>query len=145
VLRFDSATNSAEIGANLTYDGTTLAVAGEVSGSSSIHTKNFHELYSNLGSGGSVTIDLTTANNFQRTVTTATTFTFDNPPTGPRAFGFTLVLINGGSSAITWPVSIAWAGGVAPALSASGTDILVFYTYDGGSTYYGFLSAANMS
>ena len=102
-------------------------------------------MYSNLGSGGNVTIELTTANNFQRTVTSATTFIFNNPPAGPRAFGFTLVLVNGGSQVVTWPGSIAWAGGVAPALSATGTDILVFYTYDGGSTYYGFLSAASMS
>ena len=102
-------------------------------------------MYSNLGSGGSVTINLSTANNFQRTVTSTTTFAFNNPPAGPRAFGFTLVLVNGGSQVVTWPGSIAWAGGVAPALSAVGTDILVFYTYDGGSTYYGFLSAASMS
>jgi len=122
-----------------------LDVTGAVEASSYIYSTNFRELFSNLGSGGSTTINLTTANNFQYTVTTTTTFTFSNPPSGPRAFGFTFALINGGSQTITWPASVKWASGVAPALTASGTDILVFYTYDGGTSYYGFLSAANMS
>jgi hypothetical protein len=55
------------------------------------------------------------------------------------------VYVNGGNFTTTWPASVQWAGGIAPALTASGTDILVFYTYDAGTTYYGFLSAANLS
>jgi hypothetical protein len=56
-----------------------------------------------------------------------------------------LVSVNGGAHTITWPASVNWSNGVAPTLTTSGTDILVFYTYDGGTEYYGFLSAANMS
>ena len=70
-----------------------------------------------------------------------------NAPTGPRAIGFTLVMEDGsgGTATTNWPASIQWANGVAPTLTANGKDILVFYTYDGGSTYYGFLSANNIS
>ena len=52
---------------------------------------------------------------------------------------------SGGSATVNWPGTIEWANGAAPTLTASGKDILVFYTYDGGSTYYGFLSANNIS
>jgi hypothetical protein len=30
-------------------------------------------------------------------------------------------------------------------LTSSGVDILVFYTYDGGTSYYGFLVGRDMS
>jgi hypothetical protein len=140
----------------LTYDGTLLDVTGNVdissnltanniTADSSIYTPNFRELYSDLGSGGSKTIDLSTANNFKYTATSNVTYTFSNPPTAPQGFGFTLVYVNGGNFTTTWPAGVQWAGGIAPALTANGTDILVFYTYDTGTTYYGFLSAANLS
>ena len=61
------------------------------------------------------------------------------------AFGFTLVAVNAGGYTITWPSGTKWAGGAAPILTSSGTDILVFYTYDGGSTYYAFVSGKNMA
>jgi hypothetical protein len=52
---------------------------------------------------------------------------------------------SGGTATVSWPGIIQWANGAAPTLTANGKDILVFYTYDGGSTYYGFLSANNIS
>jgi hypothetical protein len=69
---------------------------------------------------------------------------FSNPPSG-RAFGFTLALTNGGSTTIQWPAGVRYTGGTAPILSSSGTDVLTFYTFDAGSTYYGFLVGRNMS
>ena len=103
----------------------------------------FRETYSNLGTGGSVTIDLSTANNFTRTVNTNATFSFSNAPSG-KAFGFTLALTNGGAFTLTWPGIVNWPGGIAPVLTSSGVDILVFYTYDGGISYYGFLTGRDM-
>ena len=39
----------------------------------------------------------------------------------------------------TYPAAVKWPGGTAPDAPASGeTDVLVFYTQDGGTTYYGF-------
>ena len=45
-----------------------------------------------------------------------------------------------GGRTITWPVSILWAGGAAPTVSAGAgeVDIYGFTTYDGGSTWFGF-------
>ena len=54
-----------------------------------------------------------------------------------------------GSSApatFTYPTSVDWAGGTAPDAPAVGeTDVLVFYTEDGGTTYYGFQAGDAMT
>jgi len=48
--------------------------------------------------------------------------------------------------AITWPSSIEWAGGVAPAAPAVGeTDVFTITTDDGGTTYTGVKTADNLS
>jgi hypothetical protein len=54
-------------------------------------------------------------------------------------------LSNGGAYIITWPVSLNFPLGVAPTLTTSGTDIIVVYTYDGGTTYNGFVVGKNMN
>lgn len=47
---------------------------------------------------------------------------------------------------ITWPTGIRWAGGSAPNSPAAGqTDQYVFFTYDGGTTYWGKQSGGNIS
>ena len=47
---------------------------------------------------------------------------------------------------LTWPTSIEWAGGVAPAAPATGeTDLFSINTDDGGTTYQGFKTADNLS
>ena len=121
----------------MTFNGTLLNVTG------AIQSTTYRETYSNLGTGGSTTLDLSTANNFRRQFNATSTITVSNIPS--TAFGFTLVAVNAGGYVITWPTGTKWAGGAAPILTSSGTDILVFYTYDGGSTYYAFVSAKNMA
>jgi len=134
---------------NLTFDGNLLDVTGDLDVSDATFSTRFHENYNNIGNAsGTVTINLETANNFRINRTgNITTLNISNPPNGPRAIGFTLVLEDGsgGTATVSWPSTIEWANGAAPTLTASGKDILVFYTYDGGSTYYGFLSANNVS
>lgn len=47
---------------------------------------------------------------------------------------------------LTWPSSIEWAGGVAPAAPAAGeTDLFTITTDDGGTTYVGVKTADNLS
>ena len=47
---------------------------------------------------------------------------------------------------VTWPTSIEWAGGIAPAAPANGeTDLFTLSTDDGGTTYQGFKTADNLS
>ncbi|MBC8508639.1 MAG: hypothetical protein H8D34_27590, partial [Chloroflexi bacterium] len=88
--------------------------------------------------GGTQDIDLTLGNSVSGTVDTSeTTFTFSNPTASDELCIFTLVLVNGGSQTVNWPASVDWEGGTAPSLTASGTDILVFCTIDGGTIWHG--------
>jgi hypothetical protein len=90
------------------------------------------------------TLDMTEGNFFTALIAGSTTFVFANPPVsaanGPAAGGFVLELQNGASATITWPTAVDWPGGVAPALTATGYDVLVFITDDGGTVWRGVLS-----
>jgi len=156
LLTYDIATVGANVEANISFNGSTLTiignttqtgdvnVTGAVTATTHISSTTFRETFSDLGAGGSATLNLSTANNFRRQFNATSTITFSNPPAS-NAFGFTLVTVNAGAYAITWPVSVDWAGGSAPILTGAGVDVLVFYTYNGGTTYYGFVTGKNLS
>jgi hypothetical protein len=98
----------------------------------------YYEDYDAL-SGTSVTVNTDTAQGFSLTMTGNTTFTF-NSVSSPWSYGFILELTGNGST-VTWPSSVDWTGGTAPDAPASGeTDIYVFWTRDGGTTWYGVQS-----
>lgn len=100
--------------------------------------------YNNMGSGsGARTVDLAVASYQRNQVTGITTFTFTNAPAS-EAFGFILELVNGGAFALTWPAGVKWPGGSPPAFTASGTDIVVFLTRDGGATWSANLSMTDV-
>lgn len=88
-------------------------------------------------------IDLSLGNYFTKTISGATTLTVSNVPTTGTASSFILDLTNAGAS-VTWWSGVKWANGVAPTLTASGRDSLGFYTYDGGTTWSGFLIGRDM-
>jgi hypothetical protein len=103
------------------------------------------EEYAATGTSGAVTINLNTGNNFSTALAGVVTYTFSNPATSGTVSSFTLKVVNNGS-AITWPASVDWPAGTAPTLSASGaTDVFVFYTHDGGTTWYGFTAGQAMA
>jgi hypothetical protein len=109
--------------------------------------QDYGEAVNAIGSigGGTQDIDLELGNVVTGTVdTSTTTFTFSNPPASGTAGSFTLILTNGGSETVNWPASVDWAGGAAPALTASGVDVLTFVTTDGGTTWYGFAAGLDM-
>lgn len=90
-------------------------------------------------------INVQSGNYFTKTATGNITFTVSNVPSGSAVTSFILELTNGGSYTMNWSGlgSVTWAGGSSPTtspdLTASGTDILGFYTTNGGSTWRGFL------
>ena len=110
----------------------------EIWSSGTYNYKVYYEDYDAL-SGTSVTVNCNSAQAFSLTMTGNTTFTF-NSVTNAWSTGFVLELTGNGST-VTWPSSVEWAGGTAPDAPASGeTDIYVFWTRDGGTTWYGVLS-----
>jgi hypothetical protein len=90
----------------------------------------------------SLTIDLSLGWIINLTLNASvTTFAFSNvPPTGTEG-RVVLHITNGGSNAITWPAGVKWVGGVAPTLTASGKDTIMFTTNDNATTVYGYVIA----
>jgi hypothetical protein len=85
---------------------------------------------------GNVTISLADANFYSATSNANTTWTFANASPANTLSGVVLALSNGGADTQTW-TNVAWSGGVAPSLTASGLDILVFVSYDAGANWNG--------
>ena len=93
-------------------------------------------------SGTTPSLDLEVYRAFYLATTGNTTFTFSSPPASGTGFNFILEVNAGGTHTLTWPASVDWEGGTAPDAPASGeTDIYVFYTRDGGTTWHGVLSS----
>lgn len=111
--------------------------------------KDYSETYNASSGSGTVDLDLATGNVFQHTASGGNvTFTFSNPPASGKAGSFTLKWIQDSvDRTITWPASVDWAGGSAPDVTSGSAkvDIYVFATFDGGTTWYGFQSGADMA
>jgi hypothetical protein len=90
-------------------------------------------------------IDLTAGNYFTKTISGATTFTTSGIPATGNVASLVLDLTNGGSAAVTWWSGVKWASGTAPTLTASGRDVLGFFTHDGGTTWNGFVLGKAMA
>jgi hypothetical protein len=90
-------------------------------------------------------LNLANANYFTHTVSGATTFTVSNVATTGSVNTLILDLTNGGSAAITWWANVRWAAGTAPTLTATGRDVLGFFTHDGGTNWSGLVLAKAMA
>lgn len=99
------------------------------------------EVYAHGSISTATTIDLENGNVHTATIGGNLTLTFSNPIASGDATSFVLELTNGGAYTLTFPASVDWEGGTAPTLTASGVDILVFYTRDGGTTWHGIVSS----
>jgi hypothetical protein len=111
--------------------------------------KAYSEYLSNTTvSTTSTTLDLSTSNFFNLTLSSNTTFTFTNPPTG-RAFYFTILTTQDstGGRILNWPLAVKAAGGYIPpqTTNANAVDIWNVLTYNGGSSYILSLSVKNAS
>ena len=90
---------------------------------------------------GASDIDLSAGNYFTKTISANTTFTVSNAPASGTSASFILELTDGGSKTVAWFSGVKWPSGTAPTLTASGVDILGFYSHDGGATWRGLVLA----
>ena len=85
---------------------------------------------------GANSVNCSLGNFFSKTITGATTFTFDSVPTGVE-YSFTLEVTLNGSNAITWPTSVKWNADTAPAITDGKTQLFMFLTTNGGTRWRG--------
>jgi hypothetical protein len=102
---------------------------------------DFRDRYSAITTATSNTINCIQGNYFTRTIAVNETITFINPPATGNTYGLILELANAGSFTIVWANSPKWPCGSAPILTGGygNTDILVFSTINGGTTWRGNL------
>ena len=86
---------------------------------------------------------------FSHTLTENTTFTFSNPAASGKVSAFALKIVQDASASgftVTWPVAVDWPSSTAPTLTstANAVDQFVFYTNDGGITWYGFVAGQDL-
>ena len=99
-------------------------------------------------SSNAATLNLRDGTNFLHDLTENVTYTFSNPAASGKVSSFTLKVIQDSTArTITWPSSVDWAAATAPTITATnnGVDIFVFFTNDGGTTYYGFTAGQAMA
>jgi len=117
---------------------------GDVDITGELIVDSYNETYGAVtSSSNATTVDCEAGNAFSHTLTENTTFTFSNPPVSGTAYSFSLEIIQDASASgytVTWPASVDWPAATAPTLTAtaSAKDVFVFYTRDGGTTFYGF-------
>lgn len=104
------------------------------------------EVVNTVGSSGtSHEVDLADGNYHRVTLDDDCTFTFVGS-VADRLCDFTLFLVQDdtGGHAVTWPGSVAWIGGE-PTLptDADARAVLVFFTDDDGTAWYGALAMAD--
>ena len=95
-----------------------------------------------LGTG--TNIDLSAGTLFYKTMTVAATFTVSNVPTTGLVASFVLEITNAGTYAPTFWANVRKSGGTAVAYTAAGTDVLGFYTRDGGLNWSMVVLSKNM-
>ena len=138
-LTYDDVTNidsvgliTARSGINVLAGVSTFAAQIEANGG----TKITGSQTSNISAMGANSVDCSAGNYFTKTITGATTFTFDNVPTGV-AYTFTMEVTLNGSNAITWPGTVKWPADTAPSITDGKTQLFVFLTDDGGTRWRG--------
>ena len=102
-------------------------------------------------SAGVLTLDCSLSNTFAVSLNAAiTSFTVSNIPTTGSYYEFNLEFTADGTArSVTWTfssVAVKWPGGTAPTLTSTNgkKDTFVFYTYDAGATWLGFVAGQNL-
>jgi hypothetical protein len=128
-----------------------LEVAAAVTTGNYVRAVGYADTVTALGNTGTaINIDVTSGGVFTATLTGSCTFTL-RYPVSTGSSSFTLILTNDGTAGRT----VAWAGGTflfpggAASLSrtttANATDVWVFFTPNGGTTWYGSIPMKNMT
>ena len=118
-------------------------VTSDANGVVSFDNGIIEEVTTVTSSSNAATINLQDGNLFEHDLTENVTYTCSNPAASGRASSFVLKVIQDSSArTITWPSSVDWPAATAPTLTATnnGVDVFVFFTIDGGTTYYGFVA-----
>jgi len=130
-----------------------LAIAAAVTTGNYIKAIGYADTVTALGNtGAAINLDVTSGGVFTATLNQTSTITL-RFPVSSGASSFTLILTNGAGGPFTVTfvgsgATMKFPGGAASlsrTTTASAIDIWVFFTPDGGTTYYGNIAMKNMT
>lgn len=134
-----------------TYSAITVQNTLNALGNTSL--SNYQELQGTIATsstaGWTETINLATGTVQVVTLNSNGTLAFSGIAPSGYACSVVLYLEQGssGSALVTWPTGTMWSGGTAPTLStaAGAIDVITLTTFNGGTTWFGFLSGKGMA
>jgi hypothetical protein len=134
-------TGNTTLNANLTIAGSSHTVSGATTFSNVVNHTTTTMKVNNLGTITTNTVlDVANAQFYTATIGGNLNFTLSNAPT-TNAIPIILKLNNAGSYIVNFPGK--FTNNVVPTFTASGTDIVVGFTHDGGATSFWTRSIAN--
>lgn len=80
-------------------------------------------------------IDWGASDFFTKSMSSPTTFTFSNVPSGVAMLVMRLTVTSGATP--TWPAAVIWEEGITPTFTSGKTHLIFFITEDGGTTVRG--------
>jgi hypothetical protein len=92
---------------------------------------------------GALNIDLSLGTFFSKNIIGTSAITVSNVASAGVVNNFVLELTNPGTN-VTWGFAPKWQGGIVPTLTATGRDVLFFYSHDGGSVWTGIVLARDV-
>jgi hypothetical protein len=106
-----------------------------------IDNSDYHESVDSKTVSGTTSLDLSSFNVFNHTLSGNTTFEFVNESSDPKGNSFTLYVRQDGTGGhtLSWPSSVSWHGESVPSPPADGTEVLelTFRTPNAGSDWFG--------
>lgn len=153
-----AASNTISVGKITTSDLSDISISSVANGdilkyssssSAWVNTPRYTETVTNVSASSTQTLDWSTRNVFNLTLVGNTTLAFSNPPAAGVMQAVTVILTQDGtgSRTVTWPASVRWSYSQAPTITTTPNyrDVFTFITYDGGTTYAGAYSMANVA
>ena len=118
-----------------------MAVALTADATATLTNKTVTGLKETKAAVSSNTVDLATGNYFTWAPLGTVQLDMSNVPASGTTASVVLEITDGGTATVSWMTGTTWAAGTAPTLTATGLDILGFYTTDGGTTWRGLVLA----
>lgn len=106
----------------------------DINGSATVENVLIEDVLTHSATSEDGTIDCSTGNYFYLTATGNITFTFGSVPS--NVYIMVIELTNGGAHTIAYPAAVRFPSDIEPTLTSSGTDLLVFVTRDGGTSWH---------
>lgn len=123
----------AQANSTLTVSGNTV-VTGTATFNDITSTGRTTQSIDNLASG---VINCASGNLFKISIGASTTFSFTNVPASGTGYMCTLELKLTAAVAATWPAAVKWPSNLAPTLVNGKSYLIMFYTNDGGTNWFG--------